>query len=202
LKVDLLAHKGALDSNKNGGGPGNWFGVVTDEKTGEPIVQGPGDPCPGFYVSSTSLVDGTKRSHDPSRYVDARKIPYIAFPGQVYSAKGPRFARVGEGPTGEIGDFVTVVNPAADDTHKYCHAVFGDMGGKDDPHFGEGSPALAQKVHAAGVVDAKLLYIIYPHSGSGRYRIPTLEEIQEKGEALFTAWGGMEEVKRVLPLMK
>jgi peptidoglycan hydrolase-like protein with peptidoglycan-binding domain len=204
LKVDLMAHQGALDWKRNGGHPGNWFGVVTDDGkvTGNPIIQGPNDPFPGFYVSSTSLVDQTKLSHDTNRYVDARKIPYIAFPGQVYSAKGPRFTQVGEGPTGEIGDFLTVVNPDADGAHKYCHAVFGDMGGRDDPHFGEGSPALAQKVHAAGVVEAKLLYIIYPHSGAGRYTIPSLEEIQKKGEDLFKEWGGIEEVNRVLPMMK
>ena len=204
LSVDLLAHKGALDWKRNGGHPGNWFGVVTDsgEKTGEPIVQGPNDPCPGFYVSSTSLVDQARAPHDPSRYVDARKIPYIAFPGQVYAAKGPRFTRVGQGPTGEIGDFVTAVNPNADDAHKYCHAVFGDMGGGDDPHFGEGSPALGQRIHAAGVAEPKLLFIIYPHTGAGRHAIPSLEEIQEKGEALFKEWGGMDEVARVLPLMK
>ncbi len=203
LTVDLMSYRGALDKKSNGGHPGNWFGVVTDtgEKTGTPIIQGQHDPCPGFYVSSTSLVDQTKHRNDPNRYVDARRIPYIAFPGQVYAASGSRFTQVTQGPTGEIGDFLTVVNPDADDAHRYCHAVFADMGGGDDPHFGEGSPALAQRVHAAGIVEAKMLYIIYPHSGQGRYRIPTLEEIKQKGETLFNDWGGMEEVNRVLPLM-
>lgn len=203
LTVDLMTYQGALDKKSNGGADdGSWYGMVVDEKTGKPFIQVPNDPCPGFYVSSTSLVDQTRNRSDPRRYVDARRIPYVAFPGHVYAARGPRFTRVGEGPTGELGDFLTVVNPDADEAHRYCHAVFADMGGRDDPHFGEGSPALAQRVHAAGVVEPKLVYIIYPHSGAGRYKIPSLEEIQQQGETLFEAWGGMQEVRRILPLLK
>ena len=46
-----------LDVLTNAGGPGNWFGVVTDtgKTDGTPVVQGPQDPCPGAYVSATSL---------------------------------------------------------------------------------------------------------------------------------------------------
>ena len=206
LKFDLEKHKGALDWKANGGKDGNWFGVVTDtgEKTGRPIIQGDGDPFPGFYVSSTSLSDSSKKRSDPRRYVDARIIPYIAFPGQIYNEgkQGTRFTRVGQGPTGRLGDFLTVVNPDADEEHRYAHAIFADMGGLNDEHFGEGSPALGKKVHAAGLVDAKLLYIFYPHSGAGPGKIPTADEVQKKGEELFKQWGGMAEVNRVLPLMK
>jgi len=36
-----------LDVLANAGGPGNWFGVVTDtgKTDGTPVVQGPQDPC-------------------------------------------------------------------------------------------------------------------------------------------------------------
>ena len=95
-----------------------------------------------------------------------------------------------------------MVNPDADEEHRYAHAIFADMGGLNDEHFGEGSPALGKKVHAAGLVGAKLLYIFYPHSGAGPGKIPTADEVQKKGEELFKQWGGMDEVKRVLPLMK
>src|SRR5215470_2775889 len=46
-----------LDVLANAGGPGNWFGVVTDtgREDGTPVVQGPQDPCPGACVSATSL---------------------------------------------------------------------------------------------------------------------------------------------------
>lgn len=204
LKVDLANWKGSLDWTKNGGHPGNWFGVVTDnqQNTGTPIIQGPNDPFPGFYVASTSLVDKTKKASDPKRYVDARFIPYLAFPGQVWRQSGPRYTAVTPGHSGNLGDFLTVINPKADDAHRYAHAVFADMGGGDDPHFGEGSPALGQKINASGVVNADLLYILYPGSGAGQGVIPTADQVHDKGEALFQAWGGLDEAMRVMKLMK
>ena len=210
LNVDLLTWKGSLDNVANGGhagkngNPNNWFGVVTDtlDEKGTPIVQGPNDPFPGFYVASTSLVDQTKKTHDTARYVDARKIPYLAFPQQVWKEGGPRFIRVSDGHTGALGDLLTAVNPKADAAHRYAHAIFADMGGADDAHFGEGSPALGQKIHAAGVVEPRIFYIIYPGSGAGQGTIPTAEQIHEKGEKLFKEWGGTDEAERVLKLME
>ena len=210
LSIDLEKHDGALDWLANGGHaatadkPANWFGVVTDngESNGNPIIQGPNDPCPGFCVSSTSLVDKSKKRSDPARYVDARRIPYMAWPYQVWTQKGARFTQVTPGATGSLGDFFTVVNPKADDAHRYAHGVFADMGGADDPHFGEGSPILGQKIHAQGVVNPDLLYIIYPKSGAGQGTIPTADDVQQKGEKLFGDWGGVQEAMRVLGLMK
>jgi hypothetical protein len=46
-----------LDSLAHAGHRGNWWALVTDnEKTsGTPVVQGPADPAPGYYVSTTAL---------------------------------------------------------------------------------------------------------------------------------------------------
>src|SRR5262249_23922883 len=160
-------------------GPANWFGVVTDngKSTGNPVIQGKNDPFPGLYVSSTSLVDQTKQRGDPRRYVDARQIPYVAFNYQVYAESGGRFTRVGKGPTGRLGDILTVVNPKADDAHKYIHAIFADVGGSKSPHFGEGSPAMGLRIKAYGRVNADILYICYPHSGADQGTIPSFDEI-------------------------
>src|SRR5438093_9537435 len=50
-------HGTTLDVIGNAGGPGNWYGVVTDtgDENGTPIVQKATDPCPGPYISATSL---------------------------------------------------------------------------------------------------------------------------------------------------
>jgi hypothetical protein len=79
-----------LDVLANAGGPGNWFGVVTH--TGEsdvtPVVQTPQDPCPGAYVSATSLhlagPDG-KRLPDssPFKYVDSATVPFVVVPQMI-----------------------------------------------------------------------------------------------------------------------
>ncbi len=70
------------DALGNAGHPNNWWGVVTDngESSGNPIVQGPTDPAPGYYVSATSLCDGTRKASDPLRYVDSARVPYLAIP--------------------------------------------------------------------------------------------------------------------------
>jgi hypothetical protein len=66
------------------------IGVVTDtgDETGKPIIQGDTDPCPGAYVSATSLhlpgKDGKPLPHSsPSKYVDAATVPFVAVPPMI-----------------------------------------------------------------------------------------------------------------------
>jgi hypothetical protein len=69
----------ALDYLANAGGPGNWYGIYT--VNGIPIIQGPNDPCPGYYVSTTSYQQANYcEPSDPDRYLDATKIPFIVVP--------------------------------------------------------------------------------------------------------------------------
>lgn len=79
-----------LDLLANAGEPGDWYGVVTDsgEETGRPIVQGPGDPCPGAYVSATSLhlpdEDGDPLPNSsPFKYVDSATVPFVVVPPMI-----------------------------------------------------------------------------------------------------------------------
>ncbi len=81
---------GTLDVIGNAGHTGNWFGVVTDngENDGTPIVQGISDPCPGAYVSATSLhlpgADGKPLPRSsPFKYVDSATVPFIAVPPMI-----------------------------------------------------------------------------------------------------------------------
>src|SRR5256885_16329955 len=79
-----------LDLLANAGEPGNWYGVVTDtgEETGRPIVQGPNDPCPGAFVSATSLhlpgKDGKPLpKSSPFKYVDSATVPFMVVPPMI-----------------------------------------------------------------------------------------------------------------------
>jgi hypothetical protein len=79
-----------LDVLANAGGPGNWFGVVTDtgQADGTPVVQGPHDPCPGAFVSATALhlpgPDGKPLpDSSPLKYVDSATVPFVVVPGLV-----------------------------------------------------------------------------------------------------------------------
>lgn len=71
-----------LDYLANAGGPGNWYGVVTDngEKNGMPVKQKKGDPAPGAYVSATSYKHKNKARTDPRAYVDSNAVVYIVIP--------------------------------------------------------------------------------------------------------------------------
>jgi hypothetical protein len=116
-----------LDFLANAGKPGNWYGIITDSgrPDGEPIKQGPNDPCPGYLVSATSLQDHTKALTDPRRYVDSETVPYISVPPECLK-QGAR-----------LGDVCLV-----EYRNKSCGAVVADVG----PHgkWGEGSIALAR----------------------------------------------------------
>ena len=71
-----------LDFLANAGGPGNWFGVVTDtgEEDGTPVKQDTSGPAPGAFVSATSYRWPTLARIDPLAYVDAASVPYIVLP--------------------------------------------------------------------------------------------------------------------------
>lgn len=177
-----------LDYLANAGKPGNWWGVVTADgkASGEPVIQGPSDPKPGYYVSSTSLVDRSKKVTDPRRYVDSTSVPYLAVSPLILTGKLAGGARV--------GDLAAVVNTA---TGKVAYAVVADVGPKDK--LGEGSIALAQ---ALGVKDASpkrggvrsgVVYVVFPGSSTGWPR--TDEDMAAAGEKLFQAWGGLAKVE-------
>jgi hypothetical protein len=88
-----------LDSLSNAGQPGNWVGIITDNEHegGNPTIQRPDDPAPGYYVSPTSVQYTTQELTSPLRYVDSTKIPYIVLPSEVMGRLGT-----------ELGDFAVV----------------------------------------------------------------------------------------------
>jgi len=170
-----------LDDLSNAGAPGHWDGVLQDE-AGNPLVQGAQDPFPGFYISCTALSDWTKEHLDPTRFVDASKIPYIALPGTLARAAGAR-----------LGDIAAVLNRR---NGKYSFAIFADIG-----TFGEGSIALAQNLGIWS--DARrggswggLTYLVFP--GSGDHRPKSVDEINQIGAALLQDWGGAEQMRACL----
>jgi hypothetical protein len=165
-----------LDDLKNAGGPGNWPGLAKDAN-GDPLIQGPDDPFPGYYISMTALADRSKPWNDPTRYVDASKIPFIVLPGTMARGVGAR-----------PGDFAVVFNQR---NGKSSYAIFGDVGPSD--RIGEGSIALAENLDIRsdarnGGARRGIVYLVFPGSGNGRPR--TIEEINAEGKKLLVAWEG------------
>jgi glycosyl hydrolase group 75 (putative chitosanase) len=163
-----------LDDVANAGTPGVWEGLAKD-RDGQPYIQGPNDPFPGYYVSATALADRSKPVNDPTRYVDASKIPFVVLPGRMARLLGAR-----------PGDFAAVFNQR---NGKSSYAIFGDVGPSD--RIGEGSVALAENLGIQsdarnGGARRGILYIIFPGSGDGRPR--TIDEINGDTQKLLQEW--------------
>jgi hypothetical protein len=127
-----------LDVVANAGHPGNWYGVVTDNgrPNGNPIVQRSPDPCPGAYVSATSLFLPDKNgaslpARSPYKYVDSATVPFIAVP--------PMIVQGVEGIV--LGCRCVVTNTR---TGKKTEAVVADVGPHN--HIGEISVACATAI--------------------------------------------------------
>jgi hypothetical protein len=174
-----------LDDLRNAGGPGNWYGLVTD-KSGDPVIQAEGGPFPGFYVSPTSLRDPTiPNESDPRKYVDATKIPYIVLP--------PAVAKLAKA---SMGDFATVVNL---DNGRVASAIYADAG--ISFKIGEGSIALADALGIGsnprkGNSARHIFYLVF--LGSGNHKPRPLKEINAEGKRLFESWGGMSRVNQCI----
>jgi hypothetical protein len=169
-----------LDDLANAGAPGYWVGLAKNAD-GEPFVQGPNDPFPGYYVSATALADRTKAVNDPSRYVDASKIPFIVLPGAMAREIGAR-----------PGDFAVAFNQR---NGQSSYAIFGDVGPSD--RIGEGSVALAENlgIHSDarnGGARRGILFLVFPGSGNGSPR--SIEEINSEAAKLLQAWGGTSQL--------
>lgn len=169
-----------LDDLANAGAPGSWQGLAKDTD-GEPFIQGPNDPFPGYYVSATALADRSKPVNDPTRYVDASKIPFIVLPGGMARQIGAR-----------PGDFAIVFNQQ---NGKSSYAIFGDIGPAD--RIGEGSVALAENLGIRsnarnGGARGGILYLVFPGSGNGQPR--TADEINVESEKFLETWGGIPQL--------
>ncbi len=119
--LDILENAHYLNRNNE-----KIVGYLVDEHS-RPILQGPNDPCPGYYISQTAFTDlENQNERDPRRYVDARKINYVVR-GNVARRRGVK-----------IGDFVSVYSKR---TRKGVFAIVGDTG---NPTGDEGSLHLLQ----------------------------------------------------------
>lgn len=116
-----------LDNLKHAGGPGNWWGIVTDAN-GKPFVQKETDPAPGYYVSATAYEWKGFKEHDPKRYVDSETVPFVVV--------SPVIRRAAKGVV--LGCKAIITNTK---TGQSVHAVVADIGPK--PKIGELSMAAA-----------------------------------------------------------
>ena len=148
--------------------------LLEAEPPHRPVVQGPRDPAPGYYVSQTSFEDESiENERDPRRYVDATKINYVVLGNEAHK-KGAR-----------LGDFVAVYSKR---THR---SVFGIVGDSGNPSGDEGSlhllQALGYRFHNGrddAVEDAEIVIRFYPGSNPEHRFFRTQSALKKAAETL------------------
>ena len=149
--------------------------LTDDDHPTVPVVQGPHDPYPGYYISQTSFTDPARtRAADPLRYVDATKINYVVR-GREAKRRGVR-----------MGDFVAVHSVQTGRT------VFGIVADEGNPSGDEGSLHLLQDLgypyHAGkdeGVDRAGEITVrFFPNSNPGHQFFRSETELDAAAAAL------------------
>ncbi len=187
--MDAAASSG-LDYLPNAGEPGNFYGIATKDGTnaGEPLLQGPNDPAPGYYISSTALVNPKAKEGTVDRYVDSSKFNYVALPPSAMRKHGA-----------QKGDYVAAINWK---TGKVAGAIFADVGSDGDDDLGEGSIALAKALGVQGTpkgggAHEDIVYVVFTGTTQGFPTDPA--KVESEALAKFKAWGDVEKLKQLKP---
>lgn len=170
------AHKNPRDLNSP------WCGVVLNTR-GEPIVQGPNDPAPGYYVSPTALADRQRAHGNPERYVNSETVPYLAIP--------PELKTLGA----KLGDLAYAAYRGT-----VSWAIVADISPRRK--IGEGSIALAQALRIPssprnGGVGNGVACVVFLHSSKGWTR--DLDEARSTASQLLERWGGAGRLTELCP---
>ncbi len=127
-----------------------FFAMATDTG-GVPIVQGAGDPKPGYFVSTTALKQPGQNVRTPQAQLDSNTVPFAVIPGTWQSSGKP-------GP--RLGDFGVAWRRS---NGKLATFVVGDTGPRNK--LGEGSVALHQALATQGRLGDYRCRKPVPHAG-------------------------------------
>ena len=149
-------------------------GYLTRADHHTPILQGPHDPCPGYYVSTTDFRDDAiDNDANPRKYLDATRISYVVL------------GRVALRHHVHLGDLVVV---HSDRTHRTVYAIAGDTGNASG---GEGSLALLRALgypfhdgKADAVEQPEIVIRYFPGSNPAHHFFHSQAEINRAAEAL------------------
>jgi hypothetical protein len=123
-----------------------------------PVVQRPGSPTAGFYVSTTAVpADPRRQEWDPKRYWDASTIPYaVLSPGWASKRPTPVV----------LGDFGLAIR---NDTGATSGFFFADTG--DASKVGESARKLVRSLSPNGFNEDFVTFLVFPGSGHGRPQV-------------------------------
>jgi len=182
-----------LDCPANAGYPNsNWWSsaLLPDPANASRAYVQKSGQYKGFFVSQTSLKDPEKQNIQTEKYVDARSVPYLVFPGNFYKKKG----------TGLIGDFGYAINVETGRASPFIVAEIGPP----NAHLGEMSIALGVALGGSnpnprtggGTPKGKILYVIFPRSAKSPAWPISPETLSSTVTSLLDGIGGSEALSR------
>lgn len=178
-----------LDHLANAGKPGSWWGITCDSD-GNPYLQQPYHRAPGYYVSSTALVNPAFPLSNPDRFMDSSQIPYFVLPSNFSSGMPAPLQPA------KLGDLGLGYNIQTGDNNAMIYADIGPAN-----QIGEGSMALASTLalkpdpKTGGTSKPIICYWFVPGSSKGWQPV----DIWWKNALdLFRRWGGMAYLKTVI----
>jgi hypothetical protein len=180
------------------GSPRLCFFAMATDNDGAPLVQGPEDSKPGYFVSLTALKQPGGAARRPQRQqdqLDSHEIPFVVIPKDWPGA----FQGL------ELGDFAVVVRRS---TGQMAFAIVGDSGPRNK--LGEGSIAahralgndpfqirLGVRRARLGIGGRDVAYVLFPRSLK-RGQAITRQLIDEEGARLLERFGGMGRLRACL----
>ncbi len=183
------------DDLKNAGYPGKgWKSILAVDPSDptRPFVQ-PSGPFAGYFVSMTALQNrAIADKTNPERYVDARRIPYIVFPGS--------FAKLAD--TGGLGDLGIAINLA--DKHETPFVV-ADIG-PSKARLGEVSIRTAENLgghnvnprNGAGSPKGTFVYVVFARTAQDLKWPIDESALREGARTSLAAIGGWDAVTACL----
>jgi hypothetical protein len=181
-----------LDCPANGGYPTeSWWrsAIVPDPKdNNKGYIQQDG-AFRGYFVSQTSLKDGSKSNLDHKKYVDSTSIPYLVFPGEFNSKSG----------TGSIGDYGLALNLENGQSSPFIVAEVGPP----KAHLGEMSIYLGSALGGsnpnprtgAGTPKGRIAYVVFPYTKDALEWPIARKTIESRVADLLDSIGGIEMLK-------
>ncbi len=166
------------------------FFAMATMPNGLPILQGPSDPKPGYFVSTTALKQPGQNAATPRAQLDSNQVPFAVIPKSWHQAGNP-------GP--KLGDFGVAYRKSTEALEFF---VVGDLG--PNRKLGEGSVALHQALGndpfvmrfgkrraAKGVGGRDILYIMFPGTAQPDRKLDA-SSIKEVAGKLLEDFGGKE----------
>ncbi len=160
---------------------------MSTDSSGNPYIQGQYPsigyaPYPGYYVSTTSLINSAYSAWDPRRFANAVNLTFFVLPNSA------SIRNLGV----KLGDLAYIYWMSSGTG---IYAIYADVGPSTSigeasvgTHVALGSNPYNSHGRVTNGIGSGVYTLVFPGSGSGA--LLTQSQINSQGAAAFNSWGG------------